>query len=183
MAKIQQSAGNTHLEAPCATFSQTDLKCIQSREVEFERLAKELKLGKGRLSCNLRLGEAEYTGDLTLHTGVGMRRQGGGNKLVLRCVYEEVAAWFNHERTLGHHIDRVDLLCEWTYHAEKLREALMSKHVQFEKADASSGLMLVSTEERNKLDAIQKCFDSIHRDAENRRSHMRHPSSILFCDL
>ena len=89
------------------------LKNIVAGKEEWEDRVKKLKLGKGSTGTTAAKGSCSKGGRWLKTGGVGARKSGAGRKDKFSHIKARVKYWLEKERSLCHHVDRVDLVEEF----------------------------------------------------------------------
>ena len=113
------------------------LKPIVDGKKEWEKRVKDLKLGKGSTGTTAAKGTCCKGGRWLMKGGVGARATGGGRKDKFSHIKTRVKYWLEKERSLCHHVDKVDLVEEFLEQCEDeveecLKQESMNKNEEGE---------------------------------------------------
>ncbi len=110
------------------------LKPVVEGKEEWEDRVKKLKLGKGSTGTTAAKGTCSKGGRWLMKGGVGARASGAGRKDKYAHIKARVKYWLEKERSLCHHVDRVDLVEEFLEQCEDEAE-VCRKEVESKKKD------------------------------------------------
>ena len=119
------------------------LKPIVDGKKEWEKRVKDLKLGKGSTGTTAAKGTCCKGGRWLMKGGVGARATGGGRKDKFSHIKTRVKYWLEKERSLCHHVDKVDLVEEFLEQCEDeveecLKQESMNKKEEGEEVEDKS---------------------------------------------
>ena len=89
------------------------MKNIVGGKEEWEDRVKKLKLGKGSTGSTAAKGTCCKGGRWLKKGGIGARKKGAGRKDQFAHVKCRVKYWLEKERSMCHHVDRMDLVEEF----------------------------------------------------------------------
>ena len=89
------------------------LKKIVEGKEEWQDRVKKLKLGKGSTGTTAAKGSCSKGGRWLKQGGIGARKKGAGRKDEFAHIKCRVKYWLEKERSMCHHVDRVDLVEEF----------------------------------------------------------------------
>ena len=148
----------THVLTVYKDYTLPSLELIRNNEMTWIEKFKAARVHSGR---NLKCGESELVYDFSMRSSVGVRKEGGGNTLLLRSIYEQVAQVFEAERACGHPCTKEFLYDEWMFYGREFKKNLEDhKNLhsnaprKYEKPTKNEIEQLVRIEQR--LEALEK---------------------------
>ena len=118
------------------------------------------------MKVNLGFGEKKDKADVSLRSTVGIRKTGGGAKLKLVEIFSKTHAWFVRERLAGNFVDKIDLVLEWTFHAQILLKQLWDKRSE---AETDPELEKLTAKEEEQFITLTKKFEWLSKNRSNTR--------------
>ena len=138
-------------------ISWRQLQAVWDGRDEWAERMKTLKLGKGSTGTTAAKGTCSKGGRMVKKGGIGARRSGAGRKDHFKHLKIRVKAWLERERSMCHHVDKVDMVEEFMAQCEdELAAAQHEIESRLETAKDAAGEKKGEEGEDEKKTEVQK---------------------------